>query len=159
MKQRRLMAAIAALALAGAAPSARAATSVPSPVVEDVDGSTIVRQPDDHVSLVGVALVVRSGLDRQTIKQNGLAALVAETILHTPVPVSDGRTLLPLDEAVAAGGGSIRYTVDPADVRFYIEALAGDAPAVLDLVRGALAAPDFNPDTVRSARSALVGQI
>jgi predicted Zn-dependent peptidase len=156
---RLVAAAIATLALAGAPATGIAATSVPSPVAEDIDGSTIVRQTDDHVSLVGVALVVRAGLDRQTIKQNGLAALVAETILRTPVPVGDGHTLLPLDDAVAAAGGTIRFTVDPADVRFYVEALAGDAPAVLDLVRGALAAPDFSPGTVRSARAALVSQI
>jgi predicted Zn-dependent peptidase len=156
---RRLLLASLAFALAAGPAGARAATSVPAPVVEDVDGSTIVRQADDHVALVGVALVVRAGLDRQTIKQNGLAALVAQTILRTPVPVGDGHTLIPLEDAVAAGGGSIRFTVDPADVRFYIEALAADAPAVLDLVRGALAAPDFSPQTLRSARAALVSEI
>ena len=34
-----------------------------------------------------------------------------------------------------------------------------DAPAVLDLVRTALVAPDFSPATVRDARAALVAQI
>jgi predicted Zn-dependent peptidase len=150
---------LAALALASAPLVAAAASAAPSPVVEDVDGSTIVRQPDDQVTLVGIVLLVRAGLDRQTIKQNGLAALVAQTVLRTPVPVGEGHTLVPLDDAVAAAGGSIRFTVDPADVRFYVEALAGDAPAVVGLVRAALTAPDFSPQTVRSARAALVSKI
>ena len=69
------------------------------------------------------------------------------------------RVAMPLEEAIAARGGSIRFTVDPGDVRFYVEALAADAPAVLDLFRSAIAAPDFSPATVRDARIALVRQI
>jgi predicted Zn-dependent peptidase len=157
--RRLLTAAIAALALAGMPGGVRAAGSTSQPIVENADGSTIVRQTDDHASLVGVVLLVRAGLDRQTIKQNGLAALVAETILRTPVRIGDGHSLVPLEDAVAAEGGSIRFTVDPADVRFYVEALAADAPSILDLVRGALATPDFSSQTIRSARTSLVSQI
>ena len=89
------------------------------------------------------------------MKQNGVAALVAQTILLTPV----GSPAMSLQDAIAARGGSVRFTIDPSDVRFYIEALAGDAPAVLDLFRSALAAPDFSPATIRAARAALVRQI
>lgn len=135
------------------APSPTVAATVPVAGVESVAGATIVNQPDSSATLVGVAVVVRAGLDRQTLKENGLAALVAETILRTPVAG------MPLEDAIAAHGGSVRFIVDPSDVRFYIEALAADAPAVLDLFRTALAAPDFSPATVREARSTLVRQI
>jgi predicted Zn-dependent peptidase len=133
----------------GAAP----ATSPPS--TDTVAGTTVLQQVDSAASLTGVTLVVRAGLDRQTMKQNGLAALVAETIIKTPV----GTPAMPLDDAVAARGGSVRFTVDPGDVRFYVEALAADAPAVLGLLRAALAAPDFSPATVRAARAALTQEI
>jgi len=149
--------------------AAAAAVAVPVPIVESAGATTIVRQPDAAASLAGFAFVVRAGLDRQTLKQSGLAALVAETIVRTPVALpfdsAQGRlaqgdtTMLPLEDAIAAHGGSIRFTVDPGDVRFYVEALAADAPAVLDLFRAAIAAPDFSPATVRDARAELVRQI
>jgi predicted Zn-dependent peptidase len=132
-----------------------AGAAIPSPSVELAGGTPIVRQLDTAAALVGVTLIVHAGLDRQTMKQNGLAALVAETIVRTPV----GTPPLPLEEAIAARGGSIRFTVDPGDVRFYVEALAQDAPAVLDLVRSAIAAPDFSSATVRDARAVLVREI
>lgn len=137
-----------------------AGVSVPTPTIETAGGATIVRQSDASASLVGVAIVVRAGLDRQTMRQNGLAALVAQTILETPVmPAQGSAVALSLQDAIAARGGSIRFTVDPSDVRFYVEALADDAPAVLDLFRTALTTPDFSPATVRAARADLVRQI
>jgi predicted Zn-dependent peptidase len=150
-----ILCAVAALAMAVPSQRTFAADTVPMPSLERTDGATIVAQPDSTASLVGVAVVVRAGLDRQTMKQNGLAALVAETIVRTPVSAP----ALPLEDAIAARGGSIHFTVDPSDVRFYVESLAADAPAVLDLFKAALAAPDFSAPTVRSARLALVRQI
>lgn len=147
------------LAFAPLAPAGAIAASIPVPSVESAAGTTIIRQHDNAASLIGVALVVRAGLDRETLKQNGLAALVAETIVQTPVAIGGNAGSLPLDAAIAARGGSIRFTVDPTDVRFYVEALAGDAGAVLALFRNALAAPDFSPGTIRDARAALVRQI
>jgi len=141
------------------APAGVLAASVPAPSVESAGSTTIIRQHDNAAALIGVALVVRAGLDRETLKQNGLAALMAETIVQTPVAAGANGMSLPLDEAVAARGGSIRFTVDPTDVRFYVEALAADAGAVLSLFRSALAAPDFSPATIRQARAALVRQI
>jgi predicted Zn-dependent peptidase len=129
--------------------------AVPVPNVESAGDTTIVSQTDSAATLVGVAFVVRAGLDRQTMKQNGLAALVAQTIVRTPV----GTPALPLEEAIAARGGSVHFTIDPGDVRFYIEALASDAQPTLDLFRSAIAAPDFSPATIREARAALVSQI
>lgn len=154
MRPAPLFALCAALAIA-IVPMGSRASGVVSPSVENVGGTTIVRQVDSAASLVGVALIVRAGLDRQTMKQSGLAALVAETIMRTPV----GTPPVPLEEAIAARGGSVHFTVDPGDVRFYIEALAADAPAVLELLRSAIATPDFSPATIRDARSALARQI
>lgn len=147
-------------ALVALQPFAARGASVPVPSVESAGDATIVRQTDAAASLVGVAFVVRAGLDRETMKENGLAALVAQTIVRTPVPVgqTQGATM-PLEEAVAARGGSVRFTVDPGDVRFYVEALAEDAPAVLQLFRDAVVAPDFSAGTVRDARAQLVRQI
>jgi predicted Zn-dependent peptidase len=155
----RIFGTILATALATVPLAAAAAQPVPSPMVESVDGTTIVRQADNHVTLVGVVLLVRAGLDRQTIKQNGLSALVAETILRTPVAAGDGPSLVPLEDAIAANGGAIRFTIDPDDARFYVEALSRDAPAVLALLRRALAQPSFDAETVRGARASLVNQI
>jgi predicted Zn-dependent peptidase len=158
--KRSLLAAAAVTLFLAIAPSAGlAAAAVPTPSIDRAGDTIILRQPDSSAALVGVAFVVRAGLDRQTMKQNGLAALVAQTILRTPVALGGGTAAAPLEEAIAARGGSIHFTVDPDDVRFYVESLAGDAPAVLDLFRTAIAAPDFSPATVRSARTALVVQI
>ncbi len=151
--------AVAALLIALLPGPAKATAAVPVPSVESVGGATIVRQADSAASLIGVAMVVRAGLDRQTLKENGLAALVAETIVRTPVSPAANVPAMPLEDAIAARGGSIRFTVDPSDVRFYVEALADDAPAVLDLFRRAIAAPDFSPATVRAARATLVREI
>lgn len=150
--------ALAAFAIALSPSPTMAAAAVPVPTVENVAGATIVRQSDSAASLVGVAYVVRAGLDRQTLKENGLSALVAETIVRTPVTQGDMPSM-PLEDAIAARGGSVRFTVDPSDVRFYVESLADDAPAVLQLFRNAVAAPDFSPATVRQARSTLVREI
>lgn len=134
--------------------SPAAEMSVPSPSLQNDGGIPIVSQADASAALVGVVLVLQAGLDRQSLRENGLAALVAQTILRTPVKQGEGPAI-PLEDAVSARGGSIRFTVDPDDVRFYVEALAGNASAVAALFQSALTAPDFSPATVRSAREAL----
>jgi predicted Zn-dependent peptidase len=131
-----------------AAPAAPA-----SPTITRQDGVTYIGQPDASAPLVNVTLVVRAGLNRQTLAQNGLSALTAETILRTPV---NGTAL---EDAIAGAGGSIHFTVDPEDVRFSIESVPQSAPAVLALAHQALSAPSFAPATVRDARSSLVRTI
>lgn len=153
-----LTALLAVLSIFSAPLVARAAAPpIPAPNLEVVGGTPIVQQLDENAPLAGVALIVRAGLDRQTMKQNGLAALVAQTIVRTPV--AQGEMMMPLEDAVAARGGSVTITIDPDDVRFYIESLPDDAPAVVDMLRHALAAPDFSAATVRDAREALGRQI
>lgn len=149
-----------AAALACAVPvGARAATGVPPPVLERYGAVTIVRQDDPLGHLLGVEYVLKAGLDRETMHQSGLAALTAATVLRTPVAVAPGSAPVPLERAIADRGGSIDYVVDPHDVRFYLEILSRDAPAALQCFAAALRAPDFNPATLRAARSALAARI
>lgn len=114
---------------------------------------TVVQQSDVTADLAGTEVLLQAGLDRQSPKQNGLAALVAQCIMRTPV---DG---LPLEDAVDANGGSISYAIEPRDVRFYLEGLSGTYPALLNLLRTALAKPDFGVETLTSARNALIQKI
>lgn len=132
------------------APAATGAQSLP---ITHEDGAIVVTQADPSASLVGVELAVAAGLDRQRLTENGLAALTAESILRTPV---DG---VPVDDAIAAHGGSVRYSIEPTGVRFYVESLPDTAPQVFGLFERALAAPDFSPATVSDARARLVREI
>jgi predicted Zn-dependent peptidase len=146
------IAAIAAFLLIAAAPAfARAAGDVP--VVTRGDGVTLITQQDAAAPLLHVVYVVRAGLDRQALVQNGLAALTAQTIVSTPV---NG---VALSDAIAAAGGSIGFTVDPHDVRFEIEALPEDADKVLALARTGISAPAFTAATVHTAREKLTARI
>lgn len=138
-----------ALALALAPCAAHAQNA---PVFRD-GGATIVAQEDPEASLVGVELAVPAGLDRQRLTENGLAALTAETVLRTPV---DG---VPLEDAVAANGGDVHFTVEPTGVRFYLQTIPADAATVFGLFTRALGAPDFSLATVSDARGRLVREI
>lgn len=113
-------------------------------------GPIVLQQPDPSADLAGTEVLLQAGLDRQTAKQNGLAALVAESILRTPV-----QNGISLRDAVAAGGGSITYAVEPRGVRFYLEGLNRSYGALLDLFRTALSKPDFSAPTLDAARAAL----
>jgi len=132
---------------------------VPPPAVSTVSGATVVRQRDAASPLAGVELFVRAGLDRQTLSQNGLAALTAESILQTPVTAAPGDAPRPLQDAVAAMGGSISFGVSPSDVHFYIEGLAEDQDALVGLLSQALAAPALDGATIASARTVLDANI
>ncbi len=125
----------------------------PGASVTHVDGVTVVSQADPSASLVGVEFAIPAGLDRQDLREDGLAALVAESILKTPV---NG---IPLDKAVAAQGGSVHFTIEPTGVRFYCQALAADAPRVFATFRSALTAPDFSAATLAAARDTLIRHI
>jgi predicted Zn-dependent peptidase len=119
-------------------------------------GVTVVQQPDAHAELVGTEVLLLAGIDRQTQSQNGLAALVAETILRTPVNPSTGSgQAVPLKDAIAAQGGSVRYVMEPRRVRFYVEALSRAYPQVIAAFHQALVAPDFSAATVSAAKAAL----
>lgn len=112
-------------------------------------GVTVVQQPDPGADLIGTEVLLQAGLDRQTQSQNGLAALVAETILQTPV---NGK---PLEEAIGAAGGSITYVMEPRHVRFYVEGLTRAFPQILGDLHAALVKPDFSATTVAAAKASL----
>lgn len=140
----------AAIALLGAAP----VSSAGSFSVTRASGAATVRQDDPAADLIGTQLRVPAGLDRQTPAQNGLAALVAQAILMTPV--DNGA---PLQDAVASRGGSILFDVAPHEVRFYLEGLPATYPAMLGLFSTALAHPDFSAPSLGRARAALSARI
>ena len=143
---------LAAVALF-ASPVATQAAALPAPTVQRIDDATVITQPDPSVPLVNVTFVVRAGLDRQTLAQNGLAALTAQSFLRMPV---DG---VALEDAIVAHGGAIHIVVDPSDVRFSVESLATDAPAIVTMVQQVFASPAFTPDVVRDARAILIRKI
>lgn len=123
-------------------------------VVANSGGVLIVRQFDPAADLIGTQVRLQAGLDRQTPTQNGLAALVAESILKTPV--AGGQSL---QDAIAAQGGSIGYDIDPRAVRFYLEGIPEAYASMLALFRTALSHPDFSAPTLVRARTALDGRI
>ncbi len=131
------------------APAARAAVQPAS-----TSPITVVQQPDPSAQLVGTELLLQAGLDRQSPAQNGLAALTAETILHTPV--SGGGSL---QDAVSAAGGSITYVVEPRHVRFYLETLTRPFAGAFAMVHDALVHPDFSAATLDAARASLYRKI
>ncbi len=128
---------------------AHAAAPVPAP-----GNVTVVEQPDAGADLVGVEVLLQAGLDRQTPRQNGLAALVAQAILNTPVSTASGQSQ-PLQEAVSAAGGSVTFVVEPRHVRFYLEGVTRTFAQSLGLLHSALTHPGFNTATLNAARAAV----
>lgn len=126
----------------------------PAPTVTTGNGATIVTQPDPSASLVGVSYFVRAGLDRQRVRQDGLAALTAESILRSPVVGGE-----PLEDAVAQDGGSVSFTIEDGDVEFYLQSLAARSEAQIALLAGALATPVITDAVVNDARARLVRRI
>ena len=155
------MTAILAAAALGAALSAPVAPGTPRTAVVDLGGTRAYVRADQASPLAGVELVVRAGLDRQTSGQSGLAALVAESVLRTPVedPSAGAGQAVPLTDAVDAHGASIGYVVTAQHVRFYLEGTPGGIAGAAPLVARALAAPAFDRATVAAARAALTERI
>jgi len=141
-----------ALALASTlATSAFAATGVTT--ATDLGSLKLYSTADDAALLTGVQLFVRAGLDRETDKQNGLAALSAESLLQTPI---DG---VPLRAAIAAHGGSISYVVGLQDIRFYLEAAPDMLPTFAGQLASAIAGHALVPATIAAAQRALYMRI
>jgi zinc protease len=122
-----------------------------APQTSQYDRATIVTQSDAYTPIAGVALFVNAGLNRQTSSESGLAALVAQSILRTPVAPS-----LTLQDAVAARGGSVAFSMSTGSVVFYVQGTAQSESDLLALFARALAAPDFSPATLSDARTRLV---
>jgi predicted Zn-dependent peptidase len=139
--------AVALGAPAGAAP----AVGAPAAVADAGGGARAVTSPDPGALVAGVEIAVRAGIDRETGTQNGLAALVAECVLRTPVAGSATALL----DAVDARGASVRYAVGVRSVRFYLEGTPAGVAASAPLVAAAVAAPSFDAATLAAARDAL----
>jgi zinc protease len=142
---------IRALAVAGVfvALAAPAGAAPARTTVVDLGELRAYVRGDQAAPLAGVELFVRAGLDRQTATQSGLAALVAECVLSTPV---DG---VMLADAVDARGASIGYAVAQQHVRFFIEGTPDGVAAAAPLAARALAAPSFDLAVLAAARTAL----
>lgn len=121
--------------------------AIPAAAAAQTADVTVVRQPDAAVQLAGTAVVIRAGLDRETPRQNGVAALVAQSVVDTAV------SGVPLTRAIDALGGTVDYTVEAHDVRFYLEGLPAHYPAMLADLQSALAHPDFTPQAMAKARA------
>jgi zinc protease len=147
---------LAAAGLCAALAAPAAAAPARTAVVELGDLRAYVRS-DQAVPLAGVELFVRAGLDRQTATQSGLAALVAESVLRTPVDPSpgSGQAMIALADAVDARGAAIGYAVAQQQVRFFIEGTPDGLAASAPLAARALAAPSFDPAVLAAARTAL----
>lgn len=138
-----------ALALGAALAAPAAAATGPQTAVVDLGGARVYVRADQGSPLAGIELLIRAGLDRETGAENGLAALVAEIVLHTPV---DG---VPLDVAVDARGAAIGYAVAAQSVRFFLEGTPEGLAASAPLAARALGAPAFDAATLGAARAAL----
>ncbi|MBV8150461.1 MAG: insulinase family protein [Candidatus Eremiobacteraeota bacterium] len=114
-------------------------------------------QPDSDATLTGVQVFLRGGLDREGSAHNGLAALTAEVVARTPVTVAG--TSRPLRDAIWSLGANLTTTVEPQDVRFYVEGRPDAAIPALGMLAAALAAPDFSNATLAAAKSALRARI
>ena len=138
---KRVLTIVAAVALLAAAPA---------PSTSDV---ATVAQEDQASGLIGTQILLQAGLDRQTQMQNGLAALVAQTILERPT------ASVTLQDAVRALGGEITYTVEAHRVRFYVEGSAQQYAQIESALRAAFGHPDFSAATVAKARTQLDDRI
>lgn len=148
-----LAALLTAPALAAAPGSAAPAAAARTTVVE-LGGARAYVHGDEGASLAGVELFVRAGADRQAPGEGGLATLVAESVLQTPVG-SAAAQALPLADAVDACGASLTYAVATQHVRFFLEGTPAGLAAAAPLVARALAAPAFDAATLAVARAAL----
>ncbi|MEA2786803.1 MAG: zinc protease [Candidatus Eremiobacteraeota bacterium] len=153
-----MIAALAAAALA-AATAAPVVAAAPRTAVIDLGGARAYSHADQASPLAAVELFVRAGLDRQTSRQSGIAALVAETVLRTPVDPGPGfGQAVPLVDAVDAHGASIGYVVSAQHVRFYLEGTPDGLAAAAPLVARALAGPAFDTATIAAARAVLAAR-
>ena len=145
--------ALTALALASFSPAHAATPLYPAVSIVDLGGTRFISQAAPDALLCGVQLFLRAGLDRQEPNKSGVAALVAESVLRTPV---DG---VSLQDRIAQDGGSINYAIEGQYAHIYVEGLAAHVPALLGYLQRAIAAPDLSSTNVAAARAALAARI
>ena len=146
------------LGLSGAAPIPGPSARYPKASATDLGVTQLVREVDADAALAGTQIFISAGLDREPVNANGVSALVAESLLRTPVASGNGKNV-PVRDAIAALGGNLTYTVDGRSVHFYIETRAERLAAAVDLFAKALATPDFSPATIAASRASLTTRI
>ena len=152
-RHRAALLAFAALLASSIAPASAGPTAI-----VDLGGPHEYVRADGVSPLAAVGLNVRAGLDRQTDTQNGLAALVAESILRTPVSGGPGPAPAVTD-AIDACGASASYEIDAQNIRFSLQGTPEAIAAAAPLLARALAAPSFSSATLTAARAALGDRI
>jgi zinc protease len=138
----------AALMLAAAPAPPAPAPFAPATELKLSNGVIIASQPASDMPLVGAQIFLPAGLAQQPADKAGIAALTASVVMQTPV---DGSTTLAA--SVAATGGSISYTLDPTDTRFYLECRTSEYPRLLHELLGALAHPDLSRFATQRAKT------
>jgi predicted Zn-dependent peptidase len=144
--------AAAALLIAGALPAAGASDRYPAASASAV-AAHVIAEPDDGAGLTGVQIFLPAGLERQTTANAGIASLVAECVLQTPVKVQ-GATLT-LEAAEMLVPASVTYALDATSVHFYVESRPDRSEAAIALLHDALARPDFSQPAIAAARKSL----
>jgi zinc protease len=142
-------------ALCGAAPTQ--APRFPQAATIDLGSAKLIGESDAGAMISGVQVFVAAGLDREPANANGVAGLLAECLLRTPVTVGDEK--LPLRDAIEAQGGSVTYTVDGRSTHYYVEGRPENVGSLVTLFGRALAAPDFSAQTLAAARTSLTARI
>lgn len=100
------------------------------------NGVIIVSQTSADSPLIGAQIFIPAGLLQQSSDAAGIAGITAAMVLQTPV---EGNATLA--DTVAAAGGSISYTLAPADTHYYLECRDADFPRLLHDLRSALRHP------------------
>ena len=144
------------LGLAGAAPTQ--ALRFPQASMTDLGSAKLIGENDAGATISGVQVFLAAGLDREPANANGVAALLAECVLRTPVTTAT-HELVPVRDAIDAQGGSVTYTVDGRSTHYYLEGRPQNIASIVGLFGHALAAPDFSPRTLRAARTSLTARI
>lgn len=122
-----------------AAPQPPATSFPPAKQIKLRNGVLIVSQSAPDLPLVGVQVFLPAGISQQPADKAGIASIAASLVLQTPV---EGKTTLA--EAAAQAGGSVSYTLDPTDTRYYLECRDTDFPRLLHDLRSALGRPDVS---------------
>jgi zinc protease len=110
----------------------------PATQVKLQNGVIIASQPSADVPLVGVQVFMPEGLVQQPAGKAGIASVTASLVLQTKIEGS-----ATLSQTVAQAGGSVSYTLDPLDTRYYLECREHDFARLFHDLRVALGHPDL----------------
>jgi zinc protease len=132
-----------AIVLLAAAPaptkSLPAMSFAPATQLRLPNGVIIASQPSADVPLVGAQVFVPAGLVQQPAGKAGIASVTGSLVLGTKV---EGTMTLAQEARLA--GGSLSFTLDPLDTRYYLECHQADFTRLFHDLRVALGHPDVS---------------